>query len=105
MSIFIKGVDMPTTPKVYRCELTIYFDDGMGKYSHCHRVPPENVVFIKTPHGRLIDAETLEELFRETITVISQKTDMQGAYEHMIRASAMVVEMIKDAPTLIEAEE
>ena len=52
---------------------------------------------------RLIDAESLEELFRETINGIATRTDMQGALEHMIRASAMVVEMIKDAPT-IDAE-
>lgn len=52
---------------------------------------------------RLIDAEELEELFRETITGIANKTNRQGVYEHMMRASAMVIEMIKDAPT-IEAE-
>lgn len=52
--------------------------------------------------GRLIDADELKELFRETITGIATRTDMKGAYEHMIRASAMVIEMIDDAPTVIE---
>lgn len=56
-------------------------------------------------HWRLIDAEELKELFRETITGIATRTDMKGAYEHMIRASAMVIEMIDDAPTVIEASE
>lgn len=57
------------------------------------------------PHGRLIDAEELKELFRETITGIATRTDMKGAYEHMIRVSAMVIDMIDDAPTVIEASE
>lgn len=56
-------------------------------------------------HGRLIDADELKELFRETITGIATRTDMKGAYEHMIRASAMVIDMIDDAPTVIEASE
>lgn len=58
-----------------------------------------------SPHGRLIDAEELKELFRETITGIATRTDMKGAYEHIIRASAMVIDMIDDAPTVMEANE
>ena len=58
-----------------------------------------------SPHARLIDADELKELFRETITGIATRTDMKGAYEHMIRASAMVIDMIDDAPTVIEASE
>jgi len=49
---------------------------------------------------RLIDADALEELFREVIGSIAKKPEMTGNLEHMIRASAMVIEMIKDAPTL-----
>ena len=49
---------------------------------------------------RLIDADALEELFRETISHISKNPKMTGNLEHMVRASAMVIEMIKDAPTI-----
>ena len=49
---------------------------------------------------RLIDADALEELFREVISGIAKKPEMTGNLEHMIRASAMVVEMIQDAPTI-----
>lgn len=49
---------------------------------------------------RLIDADELKELFAETITYIARKTNKVGALEHMIRASAMVVQMIDDAPTV-----
>lgn len=49
---------------------------------------------------RLIDAESLKELFREVIGHIAQKPEMNGNLEHMIRASAMVIQMIDDAPTV-----
>ena len=49
---------------------------------------------------RLIDADALEELFREVIGGIAKRPEINGNLEHMIRASAMVVEMIKDAPTI-----
>lgn len=56
-------------------------------------------------HGRLIDAGELKELFMETITGIARRTNMKDVFEHMIRASAMVAQMIDDAPTVIEASE
>ena len=49
---------------------------------------------------RLIDADKLEELFREVIGRIAKRQDINFNMEHMIRASAMVIEMIKDAPTV-----
>lgn len=50
--------------------------------------------------SRCIDADALEELFREVIGGIAKKPEMNGNLEHMVRASAMVVEMIQDAPTI-----
>ena len=49
---------------------------------------------------RLIDADALEELFRETIGAISKESIMAGDLEHMVRASAMVIQMIQDAPSI-----
>lgn len=50
--------------------------------------------------ARYIDADELEELFREVIGAIAKRPEiMNGNLEHMVRASAMVIEMIKDAPT------
>ena len=48
---------------------------------------------------RLIDADALKELFSEVIGHIAIKPEMNGNLEHMIRASAMVIQMIDDAPT------
>ena len=50
--------------------------------------------------SRAIDADALEELFREVIGGIAKKPEMNGNLEHMVRASAMVIEMIQDAPTI-----
>ena len=49
---------------------------------------------------RLIDADALKELFSEVIGHIAIKPEMNGNLEHMIRASAMVIQMIDDAPTV-----
>ena len=49
---------------------------------------------------RAIDADSLEELFREVIGGIAKKPEMNGNLEHMVRASAMVIEMIQNAPTI-----
>ena len=49
---------------------------------------------------RLIDADALEELFRETIGHIAKRPEIGKDLEHMVRASAMAVEMIQDAPTV-----
>ena len=50
--------------------------------------------------SRAIDGDALEELFREVIGGIAKKPEMDGNLEHMVRASAMVIEMIQDAPTI-----
>ena len=49
---------------------------------------------------RMIDADALEELFRETIGHIAKRPEIDGSLEHLVRASAMVIEMIKDMPTV-----
>ena len=49
---------------------------------------------------RPIDADALKELFSEVIGRIAKKPEMNGNLEHMIRASAMIIQMIDDAPTV-----
>ena len=49
---------------------------------------------------RLIDADELKELFREVIGGIAKKPEIQKDLEHMVRASAMTIQMIDDAPTI-----
>lgn len=54
---------------------------------------------------RKIDADELEELFREVIGSLSKRPELDGKLEHMIRASAMVIEMINDMPTIEDTDE
>ena len=107
--LLIKGMEMPidgdylfsfaSDEKETICRIEKVSRDGSG-------TPIQYRMVVELPtHGRLIDAEELKELFRETITGIATRTDMKGAYEHMIRASAMVIDMIDDATTVIEASE
>ena len=60
----------------------------------------QNRIGKKVIDMRCIDADALEELFREVIGGIAKKPEMNGNLEHMVRASAMVIEMIQDAPTI-----
>lgn len=50
--------------------------------------------------SRLIDADELKELFREVIGGIAKQPEMSETLEHMVRASAMVIQMIDDASTV-----
>lgn len=49
---------------------------------------------------RLIDADALEELFREGIRHIAKRPEIDDSLERLARASAMVIEIIKDMPTV-----
>ena len=49
---------------------------------------------------RAIDADALEELFREVIFSIANRPEMSRTMNYMVRASAIVIEMIHDAPTI-----
>ena len=103
MSILIKGMEMPKS--CYECRFAF---DGMCIANRGRKNVgiTNSCPLIEVPkHGRLIDADALEELFREVIGNISKRDEIKPVLEHMVRASAMAVEMIKDAPTIIPAEE
>lgn len=111
--LLIKGMDMPTN--CFNCSTKINLDERRCNYdghifeetlSKITTRRDENCPLVEVPaHGRLIDAGELKELFMETITGIARRTNMKDVFEHMIRASAMVAQMIDDAPTVIEASE
>lgn len=49
---------------------------------------------------RLIDADALTELFREVIVHIAKEPELIKSLERMVRASAMIIEMLAEAPTV-----
>ena len=98
MSILIKGIEMPQEKKI---TLTI-FPDGRVYENHGERLwghgkdcIPWKAVPVP-PHGRLIDADALMELYADT-------DDLQLA--NMKVPIAVIRQNIMDMPTIIEAEE
>ena len=89
MSLFIKGMEMPKAGETIiiaeNVDGTIY-----GRLEHGDDWYP--LIEVPTPHGRLVDAT---ELLRDSEGIILETIDDHEEVE----------EMIKDAPTVIEAEE
>lgn len=89
MSLFIKGMEMPKAGETIiiaeNVDGTIY-----GRLEHGDDWYP--LIEVPTPHGRLVD---VTELLRDSEGIILETIDDHEEVE----------EMIKDAPTVIEAEE
>ncbi len=102
MCLMIKGMDVPKDYKQRIATLDRQTDDGIlrlfvsdfdseaMKYS-CRVYP---IVEVPTPHGRLIDADRLEDRIK----------NMVGKYDTAIPLN-VVYRLIADAHPIIEAEE
>ena len=86
MDILIKGMEMPENTT----SIEIIFRD-YEKMLQRERRFITSVIEVPTPHGRLIDAD---ELLKDSETIMLETIDDHEEVE----------EMIKDAPTVIEAE-
>lgn len=81
MSVLIKGMDMPEYEKI----IVVYPDGYTKLYMR------SDMLEVPTPHGRLIDADAL------SIATLSCK--------YWNNADEVVAwELVRDAPTVIEAE-
>lgn len=88
MSLFIKGIEMPKSgEKIIILTSSGYVEDVSGQV-----IEGVEAVSVPTPHGRLVDAD---ELLKDSETIILETIDDHEEVE----------EMIKYAPTVIEAEE
>ena len=100
MSVLIKGMDIPT------CCADCDLHNPFSKAPYCRRllrvIPLEGrlencpLVKVPTPHGRLIDADIVLSQYNGSILTA------QCDYAEGLRDA---VEDIKNAPTIIEAEE
>ena len=107
MVVYIKGMKMPTScsdcPMCYdTMECTVaepiinFFQRRTGKFDFCTERHPRCPLVSVGPHGRLIDADALiKEL------TLDDEDDNSGASLLM----AIFIEVLKTAPTIIEAEE
>lgn len=87
MSLYIKGLDMPQTPK----RIIIYPDgtiiDGDKKGT---KILKAKAIEIPTPHGRLIDGDMVADMLD---SMMVHKT-LNSAYDEVL-----------NMPTILEAEE
>ena len=110
MSILIKDIDMP--------EACIYWDEAVEEHKYCPFLGDSGycvlqgvdsvsksypkmyqdclLIEVPAPHGRLIDADELFELYNDCDDEI---------WESYVIPIKIVGQNIKDAPTVIEAEE
>lgn len=105
MSLIIKGMSLPKHADVngekdtaYKCLVLAHSDNSVelvidtafaSPYDNGHNIQRYPITEIPTPHGRLIDADDLHE------KADSQPTFWKGAIDEI---------MVREAPTVIEAE-
>lgn len=107
MTILIKSMEMPS------CCDDCWALDEYGDYPVCQiteeqrgynfrtrekRMDKCPLVPVPTPHGRLIDADALMELYEPAPEDVNE-------WEHYTTTISVIRQNIKDAPTVIEAEE
>lgn len=106
MSLIIKGMSLPKHADVngekdtaYKCLILAHSDNSVelvidtafaSPYDNGHNIQRYPITEIPTPHGRLIDADALHE------KADSQPTFWKGVIDEI---------MVREAPTVIEAEE
>lgn len=99
MSIILKGIDIPKDDEEITIEIS---KDGLRVYSTRLKEADVEAIQIPTPHGRLIDADALETVFKDMAKCEwNQKVSpISWAY-----AFEDTIDEIYDAPTILEAEE
>ena len=110
MSVFVKDMKMPkgchsgcplTDSDAFTCQITgkdivIYDEDTItSRPSWCP------LVEVPTPHGRLIDSEE----FNNMLTLGVMTAQMLGSDENTSLDIHFMKEILKEMPTVIEAEE
>ena len=102
MSIILKGIDMPTDRKPYGIEVIYRFEGADGLFSEKNYLSPNQAIQIPKGHGRLIDADALEIVFKDMAKCEwNQKVSpISWAY-----AFEDTIDEIDNAPTILEAEE
>ena len=95
MSVLIKCMEMPKN--CAHCFLTDFCNqEGFGIFSN-NRNKPCPLVEVKTPHGRLIDADANVAVLNKVLE------ETESAYERLFYSFASAI--MKECPTIIEAEE
>ena len=102
MSLMLKGIDMPkdTHGETVLDDIRLIFSNANTRFSIS--LDKDDIIQIPTPHGRLIDADALETIFKDMAKCEwNQKVSpISWAY-----AFEDTIDEIDNAPTILEAEE
>ena len=96
MSILIKNMEMPTSCAGCKLRMAV---GCCGNLPHNTRMPNCHLIELP-PHGRLIDADALIEAVPPTNVDI-----FENCRRCELLDQEQVIDLINDAPTIIEAEE
>ena len=100
MSIVIKDMEIPENERYVDVRI---FADGRATTATGERPFYREMDVIELPpHGRLIDADRLNETMRGTLELLIKDTGLQEPY--LFAAFSTLGEMVKDTPTILEAE-
>ena len=106
MSVYIKGMEMPES--CYECPCNK--DDGFGFFtcgvtkSECDFIslPPNCPLVPVPPHGRLIDADALDDILADQSEDAYNRTHAPKSWE---RALSVMRDYLEDTPTIIHADQ
>ena len=93
MSIILKGIDLPS-----KIDLDFH-DNHIVLGGVLYPIDIDQLVYIPTPHGRLIDADLFKELVKDSVPswTIGVKIPTYGDMD--------IMDKIYFMPTILEAEE
>lgn len=109
MSVLIKGMEMPMNCLVCYCTDTEYGECVLDPEKRCPEDYGQRAEWCPLvpvpPHGRLIDSDALMETFRERKR--PTLSDGEDGSKERVRYIDFIstLQAIKDAPTIIPAEE
>lgn len=95
--VLIRGMEMP--PKGKSICIEIFGAGGVHKFGECY--PCALAYDVKTPHGRLIDAEAFEDAFIRYY--LSQERNNHLVFTP-VEIKQHLADMIGDWPTIVPAE-
>ena len=97
MSIILKGIDMPKD--TIGMSITFYTKDG---WMETHILDIDQAVQIPKNHGRLIDADALETVFKDMAKCEWNQKAFPISWAYAFEDT---IDEIDNAPTILEKEE
>ena len=113
MGVYIKGMKMPKDCR--ECPMQVYYSSGKTWCKSTDMILSEDykpipfdgrpewcpLVEVPEPHGRLIDADALMNIFADRLVIVSER---YGIYSAVAGAVSGAMKLLDVQPIVIEAE-